>query len=566
MQSVIGAPIMRHAIVFVLCFALLPQAGSAQQANVTESERLKQVRQQLRRAAVPHNGVWIDRNDRCVLDLSDSTISRLSSLKGIAVEYISLRGCKNITDLSPLKGMALTGLNLQGTGVTDLSPLESMPLKTLTLYGLKVKDLSPLAKMPLTYLAASGTRVEDLTPLKDMPLQRLVLNRTGVRDLRPLKGMPLVGLHLDDTPVTDLTPLKGMKPRDLFFQPERITAGINVVRKMKSIRNLGGGKCSPHFIDVAEFWQIYDHGHPVDHWFAAVAAGKEQYDTEKPLGDIGADRAERIHGLVKKLGDAEFRTREDAEILLKAEVRDIIPLLRKYTKSDDPEIRFRVGRIVDHLISEPSRTPYFAFVFQRNLRLTPGQWKKALVPWREKCNVTASHTADGRRSSGVSAFAQSFVPHSRKICAVELMIYVAYKGKGWIRLDLCADRDGRPSSVAMARTWIRIDTRDLPPHGVYLPFDIPDTEVKPEATYWITFAKITDKDSPTTGMTQYGHSRNSPYKEGSLVLPAGHVVSGAADAYFRVISKCAPVPLLRKATEKELKTLPGSNPPIRFSK
>jgi hypothetical protein len=38
-----------------------------------------------------------------------------------------------VSDLSPLRGMALKRLFLNGSGVTDLSPLRGMPLTTLRL-------------------------------------------------------------------------------------------------------------------------------------------------------------------------------------------------------------------------------------------------------------------------------------------------------------------------------------------------------------------------------------------------------------------------------------------------
>src|SRR5205814_5091556 len=43
----------------------------------------------------------------------------------------SSQGKGNLTDLSPLRGMALTKLFCTGTKITDLSPLKELPLKEL---------------------------------------------------------------------------------------------------------------------------------------------------------------------------------------------------------------------------------------------------------------------------------------------------------------------------------------------------------------------------------------------------------------------------------------------------
>ena len=54
-------------------------------------------------------------------------------------------------------------------------------------------------KLIASALVESG--VTDLSPLAGQPLMGLDLMATGVRDLSPLKGMPLESLSLDDTRV-----------------------------------------------------------------------------------------------------------------------------------------------------------------------------------------------------------------------------------------------------------------------------------------------------------------------------------------------------------------------------
>jgi hypothetical protein len=133
-----------------------------------------------------------------------------------------------------------------------------MPLTRLKLYGVPVSDLSPLKGMPLTDLQFDWTPVRDLSALKGMPLTALSCRYTPVSDLSPLKGMPLTSLNCGATRVSDLGPLEGMKLEQFTFTPKAVTRGIEIVRGMKSIKQIsfeGGKLMSPE-----EFWKKYDAG------------------------------------------------------------------------------------------------------------------------------------------------------------------------------------------------------------------------------------------------------------------------------------------------------------------
>ncbi len=89
-------------------------------------------------------------------------------------------------------------------------------------------------------------------------MQDLNLLGTGVTDLEPLRGMPLKFLWLNETPVSDLTPLKGLSLKRLIFTPGRITKGLEIIREMKSIREIG-----PSFenrMNPSQFWNLYSEG------------------------------------------------------------------------------------------------------------------------------------------------------------------------------------------------------------------------------------------------------------------------------------------------------------------
>ena len=62
----------------------------------------------------------------------------------------------NVSDLTPLKSLPLTLLDLNRNPVTDLSPLAGMKLDTIKLYHSQVRDLTPLKGMPLTFPGTTG--------------------------------------------------------------------------------------------------------------------------------------------------------------------------------------------------------------------------------------------------------------------------------------------------------------------------------------------------------------------------------------------------------------------------
>jgi hypothetical protein len=186
-------------------------------------------------------------------------LTDLTPLKGIPLTSLNCHGTP-LTDLSPLKGMPLTSLDCDSTQVSDLTPLQGMPLTTLSCYGTRVSDLTPLQGMPLTTLNCYSTPVTDLTPLQGMPLTTLNCVGTRVTDLTPLRGMPLTTLHCVGTRVTDLTPLQGMKLQDLRFTPKNITRGLDVIRAMPSLKTIGISYQTESAWPAAEFWERFEKG------------------------------------------------------------------------------------------------------------------------------------------------------------------------------------------------------------------------------------------------------------------------------------------------------------------
>jgi serine/threonine protein kinase len=210
----------------------------------------------------------------------EGSLVDLSPLKGMKLTDVNLGDNRRLWNLEPLRGMPLETLHLWGWVGSDLTPLQGMPLKMLNCGGGQRKiDLAPLAGMPLDFLCLNHTAVSDLSPLKGLPLTRLMcsstpvcnlaplrgmklrllsVRNTNVSDLSPLQGLPLVHLEFQDTQVTDLSPLKGMPLKDICLTPKNITKGLDILRDMKSLETIGIE--FEQSWPAAEFWERYDKG------------------------------------------------------------------------------------------------------------------------------------------------------------------------------------------------------------------------------------------------------------------------------------------------------------------
>ncbi len=129
-------------------------------------------------------------------------------------------------------------LNLVETPVSDIAAVKDMPLNTLWIGSTQVKDLSPLAGKQLESLDIENTPIDDISVLAGMQsLQRLNIARTKVKDLSPLAGLNL---------------------QRLIFSPSEITTGIDAVRSMTSLAQIGTS--FENVMPAAQFWTAYDAG------------------------------------------------------------------------------------------------------------------------------------------------------------------------------------------------------------------------------------------------------------------------------------------------------------------
>jgi hypothetical protein len=180
-------------------------------------------------------------------DVAD--ISPVRALQGL--ELLDCAGTQprkgKLSDLTPLRGLRLKGLNCHSTQVADLGPLRGMPLTILLCSETRVADLSALQGMPLTVLTLQFTHVTSLAPLKGMPLTFLdVAGARGVSDLRSLQDMPLEYLNLGAQPVSDLAPLASLKSL------RRLVLDSPSASDLKPLRGLGLKELSIHNIPAKD--------------------------------------------------------------------------------------------------------------------------------------------------------------------------------------------------------------------------------------------------------------------------------------------------------------------------
>ena len=196
------------------------------------------------------------------MDLSGNPVREIRHLKGMPLRNLFLENTL-VEDLSPLKGAPIVELRLNGSPLQSLKGLEGMPLENLYMLGTKVTDVSALAGSKLRQLWLNETPVSDLAPLAGAPIVSLTLHRTQVSDLSFIRNLPVIQrLHIAETPVTDLTPLKGVPLTRLVFTPAKIEKGLEVARQLFGLREIGTrfDDQSRDLMPPDQFWSRFDNG------------------------------------------------------------------------------------------------------------------------------------------------------------------------------------------------------------------------------------------------------------------------------------------------------------------
>ena len=158
---------------------------------------------------------------------------------------------------------------------------------------------------------------------------------------------------------------------------------------------------------------------------------------------------DRTRALVKQLGADTYKAREAAGVELLTFPRSALPVLREFENTSDPEIRERVRAVITGILADPSRVPQTIWTHRdstapTSVVTTRTNWNAAFIKWSQEGKISFCQT-NGNSATGGS-FAQSFVPHNRKLRAIAVQVYPISAASGWLSLDLRPDKDGRPES------------------------------------------------------------------------------------------------------------------------
>ncbi|MDB5313420.1 MAG: Serine/threonine-protein kinase pkn3 [Gemmataceae bacterium] len=162
---------------------------AAEVGRMTADEQARAVGVQLRKlnpgAGDPGTPTIVD--DKVVGWAGPTTLTDLSPLRAFphlkSLRLTAAHAPGRLTDLWPLRDLALEELAVDHTPVTDLRPLATLKgLTKLSLIGCPADDLSPLKRLPLV-AELNLSRVRD----EDKPLLR------GIPTLRTINGRPAAG-------------------------------------------------------------------------------------------------------------------------------------------------------------------------------------------------------------------------------------------------------------------------------------------------------------------------------------------------------------------------------------
>ena len=265
-----------------------------------------------------------------------------------------------------------------------------------------------------------------------------------------------------------------------------------------------------------------------------------------------ADSAGDVHHLVRQLGAESFQERQQADRQLRAMQRAVLPELRNaLNDTDDPEILVRLQQIIEHIINNPYSIPQAFRVLTATER---GAYSGQAAAFRETGRIVVSNTVGNTTTGG--GFAQSFIPNSETITAIEVCTYPVSGSSGWMRLDLCMDDSGIPGEI-IARSWVLIPENHGFPYGEYVYHDFPDQHVDPSATYWMVYSEFPAPGSGERLLAHYGLSGSgNQYPNGMLWIRSSAEPRPEADVKFRVFSSESGIhPAYRPATEKEQQTV-----------
>jgi Leucine-rich repeat (LRR) protein len=195
--------------------------------NITQGIEVLREMKSLNSIGINDNKAWpaaefwerYDKKEFALAPFTEADLQRIAALPAVEqVEEVR----KELMNRNPafdgkvehkIEDGVVTELKLITDEVIDISPLRALQrLVSLKLGATaqpgkrsKLSDISPLRGLPLTHLDLSCTAVTNIEVLKEMPLKDLSLDRVPVADLSSLTGKVFKSLHFGGTKVKSLS-------------------------------------------------------------------------------------------------------------------------------------------------------------------------------------------------------------------------------------------------------------------------------------------------------------------------------------------------------------------------
>ena len=147
--------------------------------------------------------------------VNSNSVSDLSPLRGLAIEQLNLEYNNNISDISAVSGMTeLIRLRLAGNSLKDISPVAGLTnLRLLTLDNNTISDISQIAGLTnLRWLYLGNNSLSNISALAGLKnLTWLLINDNIVSDISAVEGLAkLERLDFSNNAIWDISAVEGL--------------------------------------------------------------------------------------------------------------------------------------------------------------------------------------------------------------------------------------------------------------------------------------------------------------------------------------------------------------------
>lgn len=154
----------------------------------------------------------------------------------------------SLEDLAGLKNLKY--LAVAGQHISDLTPLAGLPLIEINLDGNPLVDISPLRFCAfLTIAHFDNTYVSDVTPLRYLSnLDTIHIQYTSVDSIKQLEGMPIGSLHIFGAPAKDYENLAAIPNLSYVYVSHLTPEELDTICAVEQLKNL-----TVHDTDLVDF-------------------------------------------------------------------------------------------------------------------------------------------------------------------------------------------------------------------------------------------------------------------------------------------------------------------------